>query len=592
MPIEYPSGATSRKVRAAATAAASREGFTSVAVIEREVSSARTTVASRPATESVARGRATPTINAASATSARANGSSLRMRRGAGADAATSAGVPNAAPWALRRRSPTIRSTTIAGITSRPSSAMGVPKRHRRFPRCAARTRSQSPLVESTTCEAPRGGEVGRDLAPLLPRPPPRTASAGVASLVSTRRRAAGLRIREPHLAHVDELVLARVADLDGEHVVPGGEVEERRAPVARAAEVGDDGDERPLARDGAEQRRAPAPARARRRARPRRRARAASRRGRLDPAGAATASARRAPNDVSPTRFPRALAAWPSASATPVGDVRLAAVGRPESHRRRLVEHDPGDEHALGELHPDVRLAACARSRSSRSGGRRRPARTAGPARARCRARARASDDRPRAGRRRAARSRARARGATAPASARGRGAPASRRRRMPAVRRHAATGRPSSSGGIATACSTSVEHVVRRPLLRERAVGEHEPVPQRVLGERADVRAEHVVAAVDQRERAGALDERDRPARAGAVLDVGARARRARPRRVARRLGERDGVRDERRVDVDASARPAAGPEGRRARAPAARSRPATSERCTTVSSSSRVG
>ena len=41
-----------------------------------------------------------------------------------------------------------------------------------------------------------------------------------------------------------------------------------------------------------------------------------------------------------------------------PERDVRLAAVGRPESHRRRAVEHDPGDEHPLGELHPDVRLA------------------------------------------------------------------------------------------------------------------------------------------------------------------------------------------------------------------------------------------
>ena len=39
-------------------------------------------------------------------------------------------------------------------------------------------------------------------------------------------------------------------------------------------------------------------------------------------------------------------------------GDVGLAAIGRAEAHRGRLVEHHPGDEHALGELHPDVRLA------------------------------------------------------------------------------------------------------------------------------------------------------------------------------------------------------------------------------------------
>ena len=64
-------------------------------------------------------------------------------------------------------------------------------------------------------------------------------------------------------------------------------------------------------------------------------------------------------------------------------------------------------------------------------------------------------------------------------------------------------------------------VEHVVGAPLLGERAVREHEPVPKRVLRERADVGAEDVVAAVHERERAGALDERNRAARAGPVLD-----------------------------------------------------------------------
>ena len=66
------------------------------------------------------------------------------------------------------------------------------------------------------------------------------------------------------------------------------------------------------------------------------------------------------------------------------LGDVRLAAVGRAEAHRRRRVEHEPGRHHPLGEVDAHVRHAACARSRSSRCGGRRRPARTGAPARAR----------------------------------------------------------------------------------------------------------------------------------------------------------------------------------------------------------------
>ena len=55
------------------------------------------------------------------------------------------------------------------------------------------------------------------------------------------------LRIDEPELPRVRELVLARVADLDGDDVVPARELEQRPAPVARPAEVGDDDHERPL---------------------------------------------------------------------------------------------------------------------------------------------------------------------------------------------------------------------------------------------------------------------------------------------------------------------------------------------------------
>ena len=146
-----------------------------------------------------------------------------------------------------------------------------------------------------------------------------RARSARVAGVDAQAR--AGLRVDEPELADVDELLLARVADLDREHVVPAGEVEERPAPVARAAEVGDDDDERALAGD------ARASVRERRRevgpavpsgSCPARRARAAARRARPGPAAAAAAPPAPPPKPTSPTRLPRELAACPSASVTP----------------------------------------------------------------------------------------------------------------------------------------------------------------------------------------------------------------------------------------------------------------------------------
>ncbi len=40
------------------------------------------------------------------------------------------------------------------------------------------------------------------------------------------------------------------------------------------------------------------------------------------------------------------------------VGDVGLAAVARPELHRRRRVEKEPGDEDSLGEVDAHMRFA------------------------------------------------------------------------------------------------------------------------------------------------------------------------------------------------------------------------------------------
>src|SRR5438309_2207738 len=71
------------------------------------------------------------------------------------------------------------------------------------------------------------------------------TAIAGVHPKLATR-----LRIDKTELTDIGELLLARIAYLDGEHRVAARETHERRAPVDAAAEVRDDHDERTLARD------------------------------------------------------------------------------------------------------------------------------------------------------------------------------------------------------------------------------------------------------------------------------------------------------------------------------------------------------
>ena len=67
----------------------------------------------------------------------------------------------------------------------------------------------------------------------------------------------ARLGIDEPEVADVRQLLLARVADLDRDHLVPARQLEQRAAPVERPAEVRDDDDERALPRDRARARNA-----------------------------------------------------------------------------------------------------------------------------------------------------------------------------------------------------------------------------------------------------------------------------------------------------------------------------------------------
>ena len=107
------------------------------------------------------------------------------------------------------------------------------------------------------------------------------------------------------------------------------------------------------------------------------------------------------------------------------------------------------------------------------------------------------------------------------------------------------------------------------RAHFLRERLVGEHEPVTEGVLRERVQVLGEHVVAATHEGEGARCLDEADRPARArtegDVLLQVGHAV--AQPGPASR--SERDRVADERRVDVDVEDGASAARAGRRGRA-----------------------
>ena len=132
-----------------------------------------------------------------------------------------------------------------------PSSISGHWKLIVRPPRCrrwSANGRSQSPSVESTTWPTPSDVELACDLGAL-------GGGGGLEALAQLRARSVdaelptGLGIDEAELAHVRQRLLARVADLDREHVMPAGELEQRQAPVARAAKVRDDGDERALPR-------------------------------------------------------------------------------------------------------------------------------------------------------------------------------------------------------------------------------------------------------------------------------------------------------------------------------------------------------
>ena len=72
-----------------------------------------------------------------------------------------------------------------------------------------------------------------------LGKPQPQTGVTRIDAKVRAR-----LGIGEPDFAHIDEVILTRITDLDREHVVVAREVDELGAPIPRAPEVRDDGHE------------------------------------------------------------------------------------------------------------------------------------------------------------------------------------------------------------------------------------------------------------------------------------------------------------------------------------------------------------
>ena len=127
------------------------------------------------------------------------------------------------------------------------------------------------------------------------------------------------LGVDEPERTDVRELLLPGIPDLERDDVVVTRQLQERRAPVARAAEVGDDDDQAALPRErpGASQRLSSDVA-------PETVSSGSSRRAvsrptrPIRPCLAGSDRGLPSPNVTIPRRFPRLVATWPIASAVP----------------------------------------------------------------------------------------------------------------------------------------------------------------------------------------------------------------------------------------------------------------------------------
>ena len=295
----------------------------------------------------------------ASATSARANGSSPRHAARRGTRFGDERGCPERGRLAL---APTLADEQerrrAAGSPRRPSSAWA-PEAHRRLrltkPRGRGASRRRS---RARRGRRPRCGEVARHLLPLLVRRGPAKRFRRPASLVSTRSRAP---------------VSGSTSQTSPRRRAPPRADRGSRRRARRAGRRGRGAAGASRAGRGSRRRRRRAPAAARRAASARERG-ASSAREPPDPFSPFVAEREQEPDEAGSTLRRRQGSASrrrsDEADAVPAHaggvtererhahrDVGLAAIGRPEPHRRRLVEHDPRDEHALGELHADVRL-------------------------------------------------------------------------------------------------------------------------------------------------------------------------------------------------------------------------------------------
>ena len=220
----------------------------------------------------------------------------------------------------------------------------------------------------------------------------------------------------------------------------------------------------------------------------------------------------------------------------------RFSQPAVPKSRLARQVDHHPGLQLAVGDGLPDVRLGGAGGDRPVHPpdvvAGVVRPA----PPPARCPGRAPGRGGCPAAARPAGA-------GRSAPACADA----ASSRRRPRIGRRHGGPrwrrrGHRSAPASDRAGCGRratwrtgadlrqrhGLQHpgddVVDRDAVGQRVVGQHQPVPQHVRRDVEDVLRQHVVAAADQRQRAGRGDDAERGPRRRAV---GRPSRRRRPGR-----------------------------------------------------------
>ena len=304
-----------------------RVGATSCAAMEPETSTVSTTVACFLATSVAIVGRATATMSAVSASSASAAGT---CRRQPGVLSTTLAsrsrfgeahGVLRAAPLHEEVAEQAERHQ------QQPEQGEGPGEAHRRTPAASAgggrwpgRAASRREVRQH---DVPRAG-ARRSVGDLRTLGGGRLGEALRAACGCGCRRAAGGRSRDRQ---------ARGAPTSGSSCSRGSRIStaitswraaswsSEPAPVARAAEVAHDDDQRATARRGAPTRRSASAERRRAAALVRRllaqRVRA-GRAGRRGPVAAAASRGRGSPNVTTPSRLPRRVATWPSTRATP----------------------------------------------------------------------------------------------------------------------------------------------------------------------------------------------------------------------------------------------------------------------------------